>query len=153
MDFYRRYGPAVLRKCERMLGNRQDAEDIVQNLFIDLIRKGRTDVGLAYLYRAATTRSLNVIRNRKRRQELLDRHGEALRPRGMGTEGEVVTAELLAELARQLDPKTLEILVYAHQDHMSQQEIATLCGLSRKTVGKRLQRARVTLESLAGGAP
>ena len=74
MDIYRRYGPALLRKCERMLGNRDDAEDIVQGLFVDLLKRDQGEESLAYLYRAATNRCLNLMRNRKKRQALLERN-------------------------------------------------------------------------------
>ena len=75
MDSYRRYGPAVLRKCERILASREEAEDVVQTLFLDLYRPGRADVGLPYLFRAATNRCLNRLRDAGRRQALLARHG------------------------------------------------------------------------------
>jgi len=148
VDLYTRYGPALLRKCERMLGSRADAEDVVQTLFIDLLRSGRTDVGLPYLYQAATRRSLNLIRDSRRHAALLARHGEVLAPGHAGLEEQVVSAALLRQLAARLDPDTVEIVVYAHQDRMGQEEIAALTGLSRKTVGKRLQQARQALEAL-----
>lgn len=132
-----------------MLGSRPDAEDVVQTIFIDLIRKGRTDLDLPYLYRAATTRSLNLIRDRKRRQGLLDRHAEALTPMGPRGEERVVSAQLLAALVDRLDPTSAEILVFHYQDHMTQEEIAQLLGTSRKTVGKKLQRVREIVETLA----
>ena len=45
MDAHRRYAPALLRKRGRILAGREDAEDIVQTLFIDPIRSGRTELG------------------------------------------------------------------------------------------------------------
>ncbi len=53
---YRRYGPALLRKCERILGNKDDAEDVVQTLFVELLKKRIEETTLPYLYRAATNR-------------------------------------------------------------------------------------------------
>jgi RNA polymerase sigma-70 factor (ECF subfamily) len=132
-----------------MLGNRPDAEDVVQTLFVDLYRKGRTDVDLPYLYRAATTRSLNVLRDRRRRQTLLDRHGGVLAPRGSHPEEQVISAEFLAVLVGRLAPLSAEILVYHYQDHMTQDEIGEAVGLSRKTVGKKLQEVRSVVEALA----
>ena len=65
-----------MRKCERLLQNRQDAEDVVQSLFVDLLRKGRSEAELPYLYRAATNRCLNLIRDR----HLQARHDQFHRP-------------------------------------------------------------------------
>lgn len=150
MEIYRRYGPALLRKCERLLGNRPDAEDVVQGIFVDLYRKGRADVDLPYLYRAATTRCLNRIRDGRRRRELLAEHGEVLIAAGPGVpEARVISVDLLARLVGQLDEKSAEILVYRYLDMMTGDEIADLLGVSRRAVTKRLTRIREALEVIA----
>ncbi|MFH1469303.1 MAG: sigma-70 family RNA polymerase sigma factor [Pseudomonadota bacterium] len=150
MDTYRRYGPALLRKCERMLGNRPDAEDVVQTLFIDLYRKGRADVDLPYLYRAATTRCLNRIRDSRRQRELLAQHGDVLLCSGPGLpEARTVTVDLLRQLVGGLDERSSEILVFRYLDQMTGDEIADLLGISRRAVTKRLERIRLALEALA----
>jgi len=149
VDLYRRYGPALMRKCERMLGNAHDAEDVVQSLFVDLLRKGRRDVELAYLYRAATSRCLNLLRDAGRRRALLARQGEeVLAPARERLVDRVVSADLLARLAERLDRRSLEILVLHHQDGLSQEEVAALLRVSRRTVGKRLTKARRIVEQL-----
>ena len=144
MELYQRYGPALRRKCARMLGDMDEAEDVVQGLFVDIIQRGRADVELGYLYRAATTRCLNRMRNRKRRRELLDQHGEAvLGGSSRATaEGQVISRELLAHIDRRLDRRSAEIIVYHYVDGMSQGEIAELLGVSRRAVVKRLTNAR-----------
>src|SRR5687768_13365769 len=40
---YRAYGPALVRKAERMLRNREDATDVVHALFVDLIPRWTND--------------------------------------------------------------------------------------------------------------
>ena len=81
MDAYERYGRALLRKAERIVGNREDARDILQALFVDLLERGAdADANdLAYLYRAVTNRCLNVIRDRNNRARLLARQDAVLR--------------------------------------------------------------------------
>ena len=158
MEIYLRYGPALLRKCERMLGNRSDAEDIVQELFADLLKKGRGDESLAYLYRAATNRCLNLIRNSKKRHMLLEQNSPAERPPTRTLlEEMVVGQELLSRLVDRLDKKAAEILVYKYVDDLTQEEIAVMTGLSRKTVGKRLGKiakvAKKVARSEKGGRP
>jgi RNA polymerase sigma factor (sigma-70 family) len=134
-----------------MLGSRPDAEDVVQTLFIDLLRTGRTGVDLPYLYRAATTRCLNAIRNRRRRQGLLDLNADALVPRDDRPEVSVVSSQLLAALVDRLDPLSAEILAYHYQDQMTQEEIAAVTRISRKTIGKKLQGIRELLGALSEG--
>ena len=148
MDAYRRYGPALRRKCERMLGDRAEAEDIVQAIFVDLLRRRKTDVELGYLYRAATSRCLNRIRDRSRRAALLDQHGDVLRPSGAALESRVLSGDLLAKLVAGLDARSAEILIYHHLDGMTQEEVAGLMGLSRRTVGTRLRKITATMAAL-----
>ena len=152
MDIYHRYGPALRRKCERLVASREEAEDIVQSLFVDLFRAGRTDVTLAYLFRAATNRCLNRLRDASRRRDLLARHGDVV----LGgvvppIDGRVLDLDLLVRLVDQLDEESAEILVLRYVDRLEQQEIADLVGRSRKTVGIRLNDIRDRLEALAGG--
>ncbi len=150
MEIYRRYGPALLRKCERMLGNRPDAEDVVQGIFVDLYRKGKTDVDLPYLYRAATSRCLNRIRDSRRHRELLAEHGEVLISAGPGVpEARVISVDLLGQLVGRLDKTSSEILVYRYLDQMTGDEIADLLGVSRRAVTKRLTKIRAALEAVA----
>lgn len=147
-SYYERYGAALRRKCERMLGSSEDAEDVVQAVFADLAAKGPEEVDLGYLFRAATTRALNGLRDRRRRQRLLDAHGELLAPAHWGMEQRVASHRTLLRLAASLDPVTAEILVYRYFDDLGQEEIAALVCLSRKTVGVRLQEVRDALAAL-----
>ena len=156
MEIYRRYGAAVRRKCERVLRNAADAEDVTQALFMELLQKGHTDVTLPYLYRAATNRCLNLMRDRRRRHALLEREQATLAPPPRTLlEGRVVGLDLLTQLMSRLDAKSAEILVYCFIDDMGQEEVAELLGTSRKTVGKRIARIRTEvrrLSELEGGA-
>ena len=71
MELYRRYGPALLRKAERMLQDRDEAKDLVQGLFLDLLQRPATPADLPYLYRAITHRCLNHLRDRRNQGRLL----------------------------------------------------------------------------------
>lgn len=127
--------------------------DLVQELFEALLRKKSTDADLAYLYRAITNRSLNFLRDRKNQQRLLDHHGETsqvqLRPT---SNGDLYSMDLLLQLVRSLDLKSAEILTYHFIDDMTQEEIAALLTVSRRDVGRHLERIRVQAQVLAGEA-
>ena len=43
MDLYQRHGRALLRKAERILRSKADAQDLVHALFLDLLAKGRAE--------------------------------------------------------------------------------------------------------------
>lgn len=155
---YARYGPALLRKCERLLHSPDDAQDVVQGLFVDLLRGPPRPLDLPYLYRAVTNRCLNLLRDRARRRRLLERRQESLRPEPrVRLDEAVMHHDLLLRVLQRLDARSGEILVYRCCDELTQDEIATLLGTSRKTVGRRLQGIRAELDALRlqqqGGAP
>lgn len=150
MEAYARYGPALVRKCERLLGRRADAEDVVHALFVELLTRGEGSPTLAYLYRAATHRCFNVLRDARARARLLDAHGEVLVPVRSTLEGRTVDRDLLVKLLARLDDETVEVLVFRYLDDLTQDEVAAVVGTSRKTVQKRLDRARDAVAEMGG---
>jgi RNA polymerase sigma-70 factor (ECF subfamily) len=181
---YHRYGPALVRKAERILRNREDAVDVVQALFTELIARSASApprppstsaasplasppapsgpdraspqdpaVDLPYLYRAVTNRALNVVRDARGRQRLLEREQAALAPRPrLGDATRVIGLELLTQLCDRLDEPHREVLVARYLDELTQEEIAALYGVSRKTVGKRLARVDAAAAAVAAEA-
>jgi RNA polymerase sigma-70 factor (ECF subfamily) len=150
---YQRYGPALVRKAERILRNPDDAIDLVHGLFVDLIARGELTVDLPYLYRAVTNRCLNLVRDARGRARLLERQQPALEPPArLGDVQRVIGLDLLGKLSERLDAGHLEVLVCRFVDEMTQDEIAGHLGLSRKTIGKRLARIQDAVAAVAGGA-
>ena len=149
MEIYRRYGPALVRTAQRLLGSDADARDVVQTLFVDLFAAGRSEADLPYLYRAVTHRCLTLLRDEKNRARLLAEQAPALRGSvRTRCDDEVIGLDLLAKLLRELPPRQRELVVYRYFDDLSQEEIATLCGASRKTVGKDLEHVRDAVRRL-----
>ncbi len=146
---YRAFGPALVRKAERILRNREDAADVVHALFVDLIPRWSRDVDLPYLYRAVTNRCLNAMRDQATRARLLAKESIAAAPIArVRLDDEIVGLGLIAALADKLDDGHLEVLVARFVDDMTQEEIAAHLGLSRKTIGKRLDRIREAAQAL-----
>lgn len=136
-----------------MLQDRDEAQDLVQGLFVDLLQRGGAPADLPYLYRAVTHRCLNHLRDRRNQGRLLSDHDQALRGVARTRLDErVVDRQLLARLADRLDGEAWEILVYHFVDDMTQEEIAALIGASRKTVVRRLQAIREEAHRLADAA-
>jgi RNA polymerase sigma-70 factor (ECF subfamily) len=134
-----------------MLRSREDAVDVVHALFADLIPTWTSAVDLPYLYRAVTNRCINLVRDRGTRARLLEREATAAAPVGrVRLDDEVVGLGLVAALAERLDDAHLQVLVCRFLDDMTQDEIAAQLGVSRKTVGKRLDRIRDTVTMLRG---
>jgi RNA polymerase sigma-70 factor (ECF subfamily) len=153
MDIYQRHGPALVRKARRLLSNRDDAQDVVQALFVDLYATGRTDVDLPYLYKAVTHRCLTLLRDEKNRARLLARQEPMLR--GVvrtRCDDEAIGLDLITKVLAELDARAAELLVFRYFDDLTQDEIAELLGLSRKTVGKILSEVRDTVRRVRAAA-
>ncbi len=147
------WGPALVRKAERILRSREDAVDVVHALFVDLIPRWSSDVDLPYLYRAVTNRCLNVVRDARNRARLLERDQGAAAPVGrVQLDDQVVGVGLIAALADRLDDAHMQVLVGRFVDDMTQDELAAHLGVSRKTIGKRLDRIRDAVVALRSEA-
>lgn len=152
-DAYARYGPALVRKAQRVLRNREDAIDVVHGLFADLLSKPEIPMELPYLYRAVTHRCLNLVRDAQGRARLLAREQATVAPSSRLADGRrVLDVDLLGRLCDGLDAAHLEVLVCRFVDEMTQDEIGAHLGLSRKTIGKRLARIHEQLTELGAGA-
>jgi RNA polymerase sigma-70 factor (ECF subfamily) len=132
-----------------MLRSREDAIDVVHALFTDLIPRWNKSVDLPYLYRAVTNRCCNVLRDRGTRARLLEREQQTAAPVGrVRLDDQVVGVGLIAALAEQLDEAHMQVLVARFVDDMTQDEMSDHLGVSRKTIGKRLDRIRAAVIAL-----
>jgi RNA polymerase sigma factor (sigma-70 family) len=112
-DIYRAHYQLVYRTAYRVTGSRQDAEDVLQTVFMNLLDQ-EDPAGLirspkAYLYRAAINAALNTVRSRKR-YNLVDGIEDIESPAppvGAGP-GDVIRRKLLNAIAK-LKPKEVEI--------------------------------------------
>jgi len=73
--WYKEYYQAMIGLAVRILGNKDDAEDVVQDVFLEALRSSViVDDPRAYLFTAVSNRAKNVItRNRGRISNLGDR--------------------------------------------------------------------------------
>jgi RNA polymerase sigma-70 factor (ECF subfamily) len=145
----------VHRAAYAITGHRQDAEDVLQSIFVKLLQRGLTPEvrqhPARYLHRAAVNLSLNVLRNRKRRR-LVDGI-DTLEIPALGETREVVRErdeqhERLIEAMASLKPRALEILLLRYTRDYSDAEIASLLGTSRGTIAVALYRIRARLRRL-----
>lgn len=153
MQAYERYGRALIRKAERILRNKEDARDVVHALFVDMLEHRETPQDLPYLYRAITHRCLSLLRDEKNRARLLAENDDALAPARTRLDEATLGMDLLVKLVGVLDDESAQVLAYRYVDDMTQEEIAEMTGLSRKTIGKRLDAIRDAVARVRDGAP
>ncbi len=136
---YRTYGGMVLRRARTLLGDEHAAQDMVQEVFMKAIRafpsfRGESSL-TTWLYQVTTNRCLNTIRDGARRRRALERRMPAREPVTESAEDRVGVDQLLQQLPREL----CEVAIYYYVDQMNQDEIATLLGISERTVRNRLR--------------
>lgn len=145
-EVYRRNIDRVYRLAYMRLGNRADAEDAAQNVFIRFLRSPRIfrdkEHEKAYFLRAAHNESISILRSpwHSRRQDFEDlpEVGEE----DPQDDGAVVRA--LASLPRH----HREVIYLYYFEGYSSREIASLIGRSESAVRSRLQAARDRLRPI-----
>lgn len=144
--FFRHYD-RIYGLLFRLLGNRAEAEDVAQEVFIKLYQKplsGRRDHNVsAWLYRVATNKGYNQIRGRKRRwhRDLVlvpDTTDAPSDPSDLADRNDSITIVRAALLRL---PKRQAKLLLLRQMGLSYAELADNCGISPGSVGKTLSRA------------
>lgn len=150
-DLYRRFGPMVLRRCRRLLGDSDAADDAMHDVFVELCRRHDTlvDAGLSSLmYRTATNVCLNRLRSRRRRPsepatELLAQIAD-LEP----TEHRLAARSLLDRVLGREPESSATIAVLHLHDGLTLEQTAEIVGLSVSGVRKRLRRIQAALGQL-----
>lgn len=158
------YSSSIYRLGLKMLGNPQDAEDVLQSTFINALMhlpgfEGRSSIA-TWLYRIAANEALMLIRKRRPEvsleQESQEGEGhdlEDIKPRVFADWSALPEDELLSSEGKKLldsaiehMPETLRIVfVLRDIEGLSIRETADALGLSETNVKTRLVRARMHL--------
>ena len=140
----------MYRTAYGILGTHHDAEDVVQTIFMKLIRQEfPPDLERnpeAYLYRAAVNASLSTIRNR-RHEVLVDSWQEFETP-APGDSGDHERHRRLYEASAELKPEAALIVILRYMHNKSDAEIARMFGVSRGSIALKLFRSRMKLRKL-----
>lgn len=149
----------VFRTAQRITGSAADAEDVLQNVFLRLI-KGQEDYDLsrnpeAYLSRAAINASLDLLRSRTRSKTVAldDVHSDTLasgfrNPEITHADRELQT--LIRQAVARLGKTAGEMFVLRYYEGFDNKEIAALLNTSPLVVGVVLHRARTKLRKEIG---
>jgi RNA polymerase sigma-70 factor (ECF subfamily) len=149
----------VFRTAQRITGSSADAEDVLQTVFLRLV-KGQDDYDWsknpeAYLSRAAINASLDLLRSRTRAKAVSLDDSDVDAIAGSFRNPETVHADReLQKLVRQavsrLGKTAGEMFVLRYYEGFDNKEIAALLNTSPLVVGVVLHRARTKLRKEIG---
>jgi RNA polymerase sigma factor (sigma-70 family) len=136
--FYRDHGHVVLRRARALLGQEQDAQEVLQEVFTSLLDRPdqferRSDI-TTWLYAVTTHACLTRLRNSRIRLRILDEQPERVPLPGASVR-DVERWTEMRRLLERLPPPLGEVAVQYFLDEMTQQEIAEQLGCSRSQVG------------------
>lgn len=147
---FREHGTMVYRTAYGVTGSREDAQDILQTVFLKWLRRDPNRdfqrSPKAYFYRAAVNLSLDTLKARKRR------------PFVSGIDYTQIAAPMvdaiaedhsrLYEAVASLSAVSREIVILRYIHEYSDAEIASMLGRSRVSVAVSLFRSRARLKKL-----
>jgi RNA polymerase sigma-70 factor (ECF subfamily) len=143
--WYQAYGRGMFGYVYSLLGTREDAEDVVQTVFVTLARLGGDRVAAirhpkTYLCRMARNEAYRLLTARgKEPATPLDMLVNE--PRAENNVGAWIDATGAAEALNQLDPLERDIVLMNVYDAMTFREIARVTGRLLPTVATKYYRA------------
>ena len=160
------YRDRVFGLILRMVGNREEAEDLAQEVFITVLKsidgfRGESKFS-TWLYRIAANHTKNRIKYLQRRAykatgeydeaaEHAVQRGEAAAPRPLNPESAMAGAQIdrvVQGAIAELDEDHRELVVLRDMEELSYEEIVAVTGLNEGTVKSRLHRARTALKEI-----
>ena len=151
----RRHEKLLFGVCYRIVGNRADADDAVQDVMVKVFNtltrfEGRSTFK-TWLMKVATNTCITQISRAKRRRDVagqwLDEHGA-----DQVTHIETTTYDV-ARILADVKPAVREVLTLRYVADLSLQEIAEALDISLSAAKMRLYRATEELQARLGASP
>ena len=156
------YQKKVIKTAYYFLGNMDDAEDVAQEVFLEILnsmKNFRQSSSLStWIYRITVNRSLNTVKRNKQRQIFtriekifgLSNEGKNGLPNGTTVENNTIsdreTRKLLKETISRLPGHQRTVFILSKYEEMSYKEISEVTGLSLSAVESLLHRAKMNLQ-------
>jgi RNA polymerase sigma-70 factor (ECF subfamily) len=143
-ELYTEHRDFIFHVALQVLRNADDAEDVVQNVFLRMMRndqgpdEGRSAVG--YLRRAAKNAAIDIIRKRTQRAEM---ELQEYYPAPAET---FVERRHVRQVIEKLPSKNAELFEMHYQGGYMYEELAASFGMQVGTVKSRLHRIRAVLQ-------
>lgn len=152
---YMKYAPLVERFAQALVKDASVAEDICQNVFLNLWNRRRNLAGKdnisAYLFASTRNAVADWFRRYAKAPSISLEDAGLL---GFDPSGDIAGAEMLAAVNRciaKMPLKRREVFLLSRAKGLKNAEIASLMGLSEKAVEYHISRALADLRKYLGG--
>ena len=142
---YEQHYEAVFRAALRVTGSPADAEDILQTVFLRVLRGEHNAAGrpAAYFRRAAVNAAVDLLRRRAVHAETVYDDGAP----HAAMEPALLLKEQLRRAIAKLDSDDAALFLLRHVEGLSNQELADEFRLEKNNVAVRLHRIRMRLQA------
>ncbi len=147
-EVFRRHYGRLADYAAGLVGSRDAAEDVVQEVFVTLwIQRDRVSAPenlIGYLYRSVRNRGLNFLRHQRLVTEFRTRHGAEEPSETVPADRETEDSEIAAAVRQAvaaLPRRSREVFQLSRDRGLTYPEIASTLGISVKTVETLMGRA------------
>lgn len=163
-SFVNLYQDKIINTCYGFTHNIHDAEDIAQNVFVEVFQsissfafKSKLST---WVYRIAVNKSLNYLRNNKKRKTLLhldmllglsnftsisDNNDET--QKYINREHDIYTKKLVFSFIDKLPKRQKTAFILNKYENLSYKEVADVMGVSISSVESLIHRAKMQLQN------
>ena len=153
-EVYSRYWPILYIHAKKMMGDGDEAQDIIQDLFTNLFRKMgqqklNSQIG-GFLYRSTRNLIIDAMRSKKRRADYLQYLITYKDETASGSDADLIASELTKQIEKEiglLSPRMRQIFEMSRRSYKTNKEIATELDTTEKNVQKQIQNAVKQLKS------
>ncbi|MBK8806370.1 MAG: RNA polymerase sigma factor [Bacteroidales bacterium] len=154
-ELYRLYSKAIFNTCFRIMNNKEDAEDMLQEVFCEVFRKlhqfrFESTFG-AWMKRIAVNMSINEIKKRKTELVFLDEFSDTdfADENNSDNEEEVeYTVEMVLNALEHLSAGSRMVFSLYMLEGYQHNEIAAMLSISESTSKNQLLRAKNKIKSI-----
>lgn len=151
------YSQKVVSTCHRFVKNEADAEDIAQEVFLEIyqsVRTFRSDADLnTWIYRIAVNKSLDFLKKQRRKKRMADLRGLFLFKKAQNSGPPTPCQHLQQAERKEILDRQIELLsenqrialILSQYEQLPNKEIAAVMQTTESAVESLLHRARENL--------
>lgn len=155
-QLYQLYAKGMYNVCLRMVGHPQDAEDVLQNAFVDVFThleafRYESSIG-AWIKRIVVNHSINHLKKKKMLlEELQEKHYDHSDVQEDDAATTTLSIPSILRAIEQLSDGYRTVFSLYSLEGYDHDEIAEILGISEQTSKSQYHRAKLRLKQLLGG--